>query len=118
MNKLVNMEPFYFRSYYYCVKGVAHDRKELESELKRLKDIDPGCVQYHLGQKHISGWLRSIGETDLADRLESAVTADQALAVLSKPKSASRTKKPSAAEKTSTAKTTGTVRQTARKTVK
>jgi hypothetical protein len=41
MNKLVNMEPFYFRSYYYCVKGVAHDRKELESELKRLERYRP-----------------------------------------------------------------------------
>jgi hypothetical protein len=118
MNKLVIMEPFYFRSYYYCIKGVAHDRKELESELKRLKDLDPGCVQYHLGQRHISNWLRSIGEADLADRLESAVTVDQALAILSKPKSTSRTKKPSAGEKSSSPRSMGTARQTTRKTTK
>lgn len=118
MNKLVGMEPFYFRSYYYCVKGVAHDRKELESEMKRLKDVDPGCIQYHLGQRHISNWLRSIGESDLADRMETADTVDKALAVLSKPKSAARTKKPSATERTSTARSTATGRQTSRKSAK
>lgn len=114
MNKLVTMEPFYFRSYYYCVKGVAHDRKELESELKRLKDLDPGCAEYHLRQRHISNWLRSIGEADLAGRLESAVTVDQALAVLSKPKNVTRPKKPSAGEKTSSVKPAGTGRKTTR----
>ncbi|WP_393970838.1 hypothetical protein OXIME_001077 [Oxyplasma meridianum] len=112
------MEPFYFRSYYHCVKGVAHDRKELESELKRLKDLDPGCVQYHLEQKHISNWLRSIGEVDIAHRLESAVTVDQALDILSKRKSASGSRKPVEGEKTLTDKPRSTSRSTTRKTSK
>lgn len=84
MNKLVNMEPFYFRSYYHCIKGVAHNRSELETELKRLKEVDPGCVQYHLDQKHISNWLKSIGESEAADNLEKAGTIVQAIKAISK----------------------------------
>ena len=95
------MEPFYFRSYYHCIKGVAHNKKELEIELNRLKEVDPGCVQYHLDQKHISNWLRSIGEKEMADNLETVGTIDLAIEVLSKKKAAPNPRKSPTTQRTS-----------------
>lgn len=78
------MEPFFFRSFYYCVKGQARDIFELESEMRRLNDIDPGCVRWHLTENHITRWLIYAGERRLSQRLSSASDVKEALAILSR----------------------------------
>jgi len=63
------MEPFYFKSYEKVV-GVAHDVKELETEIERIGKTDPACVNWHLEQGHIVSWLRYIGENTLAEMIK------------------------------------------------
>jgi len=61
-------EPFYFKSYDRVI-GVAHDVKELASEMERLAKEDPAALEYHLREGHITAWLSYIGETRLAESL-------------------------------------------------
>ncbi|EZQ11039.1 MULTISPECIES: hypothetical protein [Acidianus] len=63
------MEPFYFRSYNKVV-GIAHDVKELKSEIERLGKKDSACVEYHLKEGHIVNWLNYINERGLAEMLK------------------------------------------------
>lgn len=67
------MSIFYFRSYNRII-GHASNVKELQTEISRLAWEDPETVAYHLFQGHISVWLKSIGEVDLAHDLQSAKT--------------------------------------------
>ncbi|MEJ2774874.1 hypothetical protein DDW09_00980 [Sulfolobus sp. SCGC AB-777_L09] len=73
------MEPFYFKSYDRVV-GVAHNEKELESEIKRIGAVDPACVNWHLEQGHIVQWLRYIGNNTLAEMLKDVKDYREALA--------------------------------------
>jgi len=61
-------EPFYFKSYDRVI-GVAHDVKELASEMERLAKEDPAALEYHLREGHITAWLSYIGEARLAEAL-------------------------------------------------
>jgi len=61
-------EPFYFKSYDRVI-GVAHDVKELASEMERLAKEDPAALEYHLREGHIVAWLNYIGEARLAEAL-------------------------------------------------
>ena len=61
-------EPFYFKSYDRVI-GVAHDVKELASEMERLTKEDPAALEYHLREGHIVAWLNYIGEARLAESL-------------------------------------------------
>ena len=61
-------EPFYFKSYDRVI-GVAHDVKELASEMERLTKEDPAALEYHLREGHIVAWLNYIGEARLAEAL-------------------------------------------------
>ncbi len=95
------MESFLFRSYYFCVKGKASDLPELESEMRRIASFDPDCVEWHLRSKHISQWLRYIGETRLANRVATAKGVEDAVKIVKltnsrrKPASKSRKRKTS-----------------------
>jgi hypothetical protein len=73
------MEPFYFKSYDKVV-GVAHNEKELESEIMRIGAVDPACVNWHLEQGHIVQWLRYIGNNTLAEMLKDVKDYREALA--------------------------------------
>jgi hypothetical protein len=64
---------FYFTSYGRVI-GRAGTLKELSSEMRRLEYEDPGALRFHLAKGHIATWLRSINETELADRLEGVTT--------------------------------------------
>jgi hypothetical protein len=63
------MEPFYFKSYDRIV-GKAETPEELLSEMKRLENTDPFCVEYHVSEGHISTWLKGYGMPDLAVKIE------------------------------------------------
>lgn len=76
------MEPFIFRSFYHCVKGVASDTAELESEMSRLNRVDPGCVLWHLESNHISRWLLYMGEKRLSDSLSRSESVEDAIRIL------------------------------------
>lgn len=89
------MEPFLFRSFYYCVKGQARDIFELESEMRRLNEIDPGCVRWHLTEEHISRWLLYVGEKRLSDRLSSVSQVKDAVSILARTTSRRKTTKKS-----------------------
>ena len=65
------MEPFYFKSYDRIV-GKAETYAELLSEMKRLENTDPYCVEYHVREGHISTWLKVSGRPDLAVKIEGA----------------------------------------------
>lgn len=69
--------PFEFRSYGKVVATV-YDVEGLGKKLDELSRIDPGCVEYHIREGHISSWLRSIGERPLAESLKSSTSALQA----------------------------------------
>jgi len=69
--------PFEFRRY-GAVVATVNDVEGLGRKLEELSRFDPGCVEYHLREGHISYWLRSIGERHLADSLKSSTTASQA----------------------------------------
>jgi len=73
------MEPFYFKSYEKVV-GVAHDVKELETELERIGKENPACVNWHLQQGHIVSWLKYMGENTLAEMLKDVKDWKEALA--------------------------------------
>ena len=60
--------PFYFKSYDRVI-GVAHDVKELASEMESLAKEDPAALEYHLREGHITAWLSYIGEARLAESL-------------------------------------------------
>jgi len=62
------MKPFYFRSYGKVV-GIAHDLKEFEKEIEKIGSKDPGCVNYHLREGHVTSWLAYIGEKEAAQAL-------------------------------------------------
>ncbi|MBP1357080.1 MAG: hypothetical protein JZD40_01120 [Sulfolobus sp.] len=72
------MEPFYFRSYDRVV-GISHDVNELKSEMERLINQDPACVEWHLKEGHIVAWLEYIGEKGLAELLKSVHDPNEAL---------------------------------------
>lgn len=74
---LVGSMHFEFRSFGKVV-ATASDVEELEKKLEELSRLDPGCVEYHLKEGHISSWLRSIGELSLAESLKPSSTASQA----------------------------------------
>ncbi len=63
------MEPFYFKSYERIV-GKAETPVELLNEMKRLENVDPFCVEYHVREGHISTWLKGSGRPDLAMKIE------------------------------------------------
>ena len=65
------MEPFYFKSYDRIV-GKAETPMEFLSEMKRLENTDPFCVEYHVREGHISIWLKEAERPDLAVKIESA----------------------------------------------
>ncbi len=65
------MEPFYFKSYDRIV-GKAETPMELLSEMKRLENTDPFCVEYHVREGHISIWLKEAERPDLSVKIESA----------------------------------------------
>jgi len=69
--------PFEFMSYGKVVATV-YDVEGLGKKLEELSRFDPGCVEYHLREGHISSWLRSIDERLLAESLKSSTTASQA----------------------------------------
>jgi len=69
--------PFEFRSFGRVVASV-YDVEGLGKKLEELSRLDPGCVEYHLREGHISSWLTSIGERSLAESLKSSSTASQA----------------------------------------
>jgi len=69
--------PFEFKSYGKVVATV-YDLEDLGKKLDELSRSDPGCVEYHLKEGHISSWLRSIGERSLAESFKSSTTASQA----------------------------------------
>ncbi|AKA48573.1 hypothetical protein IX51_05070 [uncultured archaeon] len=98
------MEPFLFRSYYYCVKGLATDLIELESEMRRLNSVDQGCVQWHLLNGHISTWLRYIGEKNLANRLSSSNSTEDAIRIVARTTSR---RKSTSSKKTAAGKRSG-----------
>ena len=75
--------PFEFKSFGRVV-AVVYDVEGLGRELRELSLRDPGCVEYHLKEGHISSWLRSIGEYPLAESLRSSSTASQAAEVVNK----------------------------------
>lgn len=61
--------PFYFKSFDKTI-GVASNMEELRSEFKRLLDVDPKSLEYHLKEGgHIVQWLAYIGENELSKRL-------------------------------------------------
>lgn len=64
------MEPFYFKSYDRIVSK-AETPTELLSEMKKLENTDPFCVEYHVREGHISTWLKGSGRPDLAVKIES-----------------------------------------------
>lgn len=78
------MEPFLFRSYFYCLKGQANDVIELEIEMKRLNRVDPGCLEWHLDCGHLTAWLKYIGEKNLAERLVKAGDLEEAIKIVSR----------------------------------
>jgi hypothetical protein len=69
--------PFEFKSFGRVV-AVASDVEELGKVLDELSRLDPGCVEYHLLEGHISSWLKSIGEDGLAQSLRSSSSAPDA----------------------------------------
>jgi hypothetical protein len=71
-------EPFYFKSYDRVI-GVAHDVKELASEMERLAKEDPAALEYHLREGHIVAWLNYIGEARLAEALKGVSEPREAL---------------------------------------
>ncbi|MGC8618302.1 MAG: hypothetical protein ACP5UZ_06135 [Thermoplasmata archaeon] len=62
------MEPFYFKSYDKTI-GVACDAESLLYTLKCIAKYDPKAIDWHVSEGHITAWLRSIGEKELADKL-------------------------------------------------
>ena len=59
---------FYFISYDKVI-GSANNLKDLLSEMRRLEYEDPRALRYHLVEGHITSWLRSINEKELAEEL-------------------------------------------------
>ena len=59
------MEPFYFKSYDRIV-GKAETHAELLSEMKRLENTDPYCVEYHVREEPLlslsNGVIRALGK--------------------------------------------------------
>jgi len=75
------MEPFYFRSFDKVV-GTAHNLTELESEIRRIGEVDPNCVNWHLQQGHLVAWLNYIGEHAVAEMLKDVKNYKEALSRL------------------------------------
>ncbi|ADL19272.1 hypothetical protein ASAC_0866 [Acidilobus saccharovorans 345-15] len=63
--------------------GVAKDEEELLTEMKRLSEVDPKAVEYHLAQGHIRAWLDYIGRGDLASLLSDVKSLADAVKLLS-----------------------------------
>ena len=72
------MEKFYFKSYDRTI-GSAANLEELKSEMKRLSNVDPASLEYHLRQGHITMWLNYIGGTAAAQSLNGVTNARMAL---------------------------------------
>lgn len=90
------MNRFYFVSYDREV-GSAVDVDELISEMERLSNEDPMCVEYHLKNGHIVEWLVYIGEHETAKKLKGVKNPSDAVKILksTKTKSQMRGKRPS-----------------------
>ena len=77
------MGEFWFRSYNKII-GKANNAIDLEREFCRLMWVDPDALNYHLRQGHISTWLESVGEEDLAEELRRAKNMSEAQRKISK----------------------------------
>lgn len=75
------MNRFYFVSYDREV-GSAENVDELISEMERLSNEDPSCVEYHLGNGHIVEWLVYIGEQEKAKKLKGVKNTSDAVKIL------------------------------------
>ncbi|MEM3670787.1 MAG: hypothetical protein QW767_03480 [Thermoprotei archaeon] len=75
------MEPFYFKSYDKVV-ATASNVAELGVALERLAAKDPACASWHLKQGHVSAWLTSIGQSDLATLLKGITDPSQAALIV------------------------------------
>jgi len=69
---------FLFKSYDKII-GQAANLKELVLEMRRLEFQNPASLKYHLTQGHITRWLRSMGEAELASELEGVENISLAL---------------------------------------
>ncbi|MGQ9514872.1 MAG: hypothetical protein ACUVTL_07495 [Thermoproteota archaeon] len=64
--------------------SIASSIEELYEKLEQLAKLDPGCVEYHLREGHISFWLESMGELDLAKALNHVKTSSEAASTVRK----------------------------------
>ena len=90
MSWIILTEPFYFKRYDMVI-GKAENLSELRKELERLRIEDPLAVLYHIREGHISMWLASTGNKEIADAIKPSMSIEETITVLSKPAKAQRT---------------------------